>query len=156
MKQLIARTIIASQSTGTRIPSCLPFRLQEEPLMSRIAFAAIVALGAWTGGGICDAPTASADVDPHVAVAIDKYGPALCAALDQNPDAMTLHDFIQSMNGFIFTDGWQFSEQGAKNVALGSLIAYCPQHQALYFGTPEVQSELGKSFLRGFLGGFGG
>ncbi len=124
--------------------------------MSRIVFTAVIALGAWSGGLVYNAPTAGADVDPHVALAIDKYGPGLCVALDQNPDAMTVHDFIQSMNGFTFTDSWQFNEQGAKNVALGSLIGYCPQHQALYFGTPEVQSELGKSFLRGFLEGFGG
>jgi hypothetical protein len=69
---------------------------------------------------------------------------------------MTVHDFIQSMTGYTFPDGWQFYDQGAKNVALGSLLAYCPQHQALYFGTPEVQGELGKSFLNGFLGGLGG
>ncbi|MCW2511568.1 MAG: hypothetical protein JWR11_610, partial [Mycobacterium sp.] len=119
-------------------------------------FAAIIALGIGSGGAVCNAPTARADVDPHVTSATDTYGPGLCAALDQNPDAMIVHDFIQSMTGYTFPDGWQFFDQGAKNVALGSLLAYCPQHQALYFGTPEVQGELGKSFLNGFLGGLGG
>ena len=123
--------------------------------MLRIVSAAIIALGSWSAGVVCNAPTARADVDPHVTAAIETYGPGLCAALDQNPDAMTVHDFIQSMTGYTFSDGWQFFDQGARNVALGSLIAYCPQHQALYFGTPELQGELGKSFLNGFLDGLG-
>ena len=130
---------------------------QEEPHMLRIAITAfLITLGPFSGGVVYNTPTASADVDPHVTFAIDEYGPGLCAALDQNPDAMTVHDFIQSMTGFTFSDGWQFFEQGAKNVALGSLITYCPQYQALYFGTPEVQSQLGRSFLNGFLGGLAG
>jgi hypothetical protein len=97
--------------------------------------------------------TASPDVDPHQQWAVDKLGPPLCADLDQNPDAQTVDNFIQSLSGVTLSDGWTFQEDDAKPVALASIIAYCPQYQGLYFATPEAGRDLGAAFGKGFLQG---
>jgi hypothetical protein len=109
----------------------------------------IIAAAVTATPGVLAAP-AHADngyLDRHQMQAVRAFGPGLCNSLDQDPSALTVHNFVQSLIGFKFDDGWYFLEDEAKQVMISSVETYCPQHRDVY-----LRESFGEGFLKGLLG----